>query len=180
MIVYKAMHESGLPRLAEIDRSEVIRVGYEVRHGELIEKDVVWDTPTFMPEGDGEHTVAAQIAFCKSHMERGAVAVGVFEEELLVAVGLLTPDIRPGTAQLSYLHVSASHRRMGIATALAHQLLEIARAHGAKRVYVSATPSGSAVGFYQSLGFDLVDKPLPELYELEPDDIHMILDLEDG
>jgi ribosomal protein S18 acetylase RimI-like enzyme len=178
MIVYMAINESELSRLAEIDRSEVIRVGYEVRHGELVEVDVVWDTPNFMPEGEGEHTIAAQIAFCKSHLGRGALAIGAFDEGALVAVGLLTPDIRPGTAQLSYLHVSASHRRMGIATALVRQLLEIAQAHGSKRVYVSATPSGSAVGFYKSLGFDLVESPLPELYEQEPDDIHMILDLE--
>jgi hypothetical protein len=49
---------------------------------------------------------------------------------------------------------------------------------GSKRIYVSAVPSESAVGFYKSFGFDLVAEPLSELYELEPDDIHMILELD--
>ena len=45
----------------------------------------------------------------------------------------------------------------------------------AENVYVSATPSESAVGFYKSLGFTLIAEPLPELFALEPEDIHMIL-----
>jgi hypothetical protein len=38
---------------------------------------------------------------------------------------------------------------------------------------VSATPSESAVGIYLRMGFEPVDEPLVELYELEPEDIHM-------
>ncbi|NIM96026.1 MAG: GNAT family N-acetyltransferase [Anaerolineales bacterium] len=178
-ISYRTIHKSKISRLAEIDRTEVIRIGYEVRDGELVEKDVMWDTPNFLLGGEGEHTVAAQIAFCRSHMVRDAIAIGAFEGEALVAIGVLTPNIRPEMAQFSYLHVSASHRRRGIASAIARQLFEHARTHGFKRVYVSATPSESAVGFYKSFGFDLVEKPLPELYELEPDDIHMILELKE-
>jgi hypothetical protein len=41
------------------------------------------------------------------------------------------------------------------------------------RMYVSATPSESAVGFYLRHGFTPVADPLPELFELEPEDIHM-------
>lgn len=48
-----------------------------------------------------------------------------------------------------------------------------ARATGAEQIYVSATPSQSAVGIYMRFGFEPVEDPLPELYELEPDDIHM-------
>jgi N-acetylglutamate synthase-like GNAT family acetyltransferase len=57
------------------------------------------------------------------------------------------------------------------------RLLALARELGAIRVYVSATPSQSAVEFYRGLGFELVSEPLPELYALEPEDIHMILEL---
>jgi ribosomal protein S18 acetylase RimI-like enzyme len=179
VISYRTMHKSELSRLAEIDRTEVIRVGYEVRDGELVEKAVVWDTPNFLPDGEGEHTVAEQIAFCESHMGRDAIAIGAFEGEALVAIGVLTPNIRPEMDQFSYLHVSASHRRKGIASAITRHLFEHTLARRSKRVYVSATPSQSAVGFYKSFGFDLVEEPLPELYGLEPDDIHMILELED-
>jgi hypothetical protein len=44
----------------------------------------------------------------------------------------------------------------------------------AKQMYVSAKPSGSAVGFYLSQGFRPADTPIPELYELEPENIHML------
>lgn len=38
---------------------------------------------------------------------------------------------------------------------------------------VSATPSGSAVGFYTSRGCRVVDAPHPELFAKEPEDIHL-------
>jgi GNAT superfamily N-acetyltransferase len=178
VISYKELEVSDLSRIVEIDRSEEIRIGYEVRDGELVEMDVVWDTPNFFAEGEGEHTVAGEIEFCRSHMARNAVAVGGFDGEALVAIGLLTPEIRPGMAQLVYLHVSGQYRRKGIGAAIAHQLLERATTLGAERVYVSAVPSQSAVGFYRSLGFDLIPEPLPDLFELEPDEIHMVLQLD--
>jgi predicted N-acetyltransferase YhbS len=177
MIIYKELSESDLSRIPEIDRSEMIRVGYEVREGALVEMDVMWDTPNFSAEGEGEHTIAGVIDFCKSHMARNALAIGGFDGEGLVAIGILTPDIRPAMAQLAFLHVSRLCRRRGIGAAITRRLLEHANALGAERVYVSAVPSQSAVGFYRTLGFRLVAEPLPELYELEPEDIHMVLEL---
>ncbi len=54
---------------------------------------------------------------------------------------------------------------------------EIARETGASQLYVSSTPSSSAVGFYLSQGCRLVEEVDPELSALEPEDIHLILDL---
>ena len=89
---------------------------------------------------------------------------------------LMTPGIRPGVAQLAYLHVSRLYRRRGVAARLARELMRCASEPGARRIYVSATPSESAVGFYRSPGFRPTD-PMPELLELEPDDVHMIAEL---
>jgi hypothetical protein len=38
---------------------------------------------------------------------------------------------------------------------------------------VSATPSANTVEFYLHLGFQPMAEPLPELFELEPEDIHL-------
>jgi hypothetical protein len=38
---------------------------------------------------------------------------------------------------------------------------------------VSATPSANTVRFYRGRGFELMAHPLPELFELEPEDVHM-------
>ena len=178
MITYRELAETDLSRIAEIDRSEVIYIGYEVRKGALAEIDVLWDIPNFIAEGEGEHTFASEIEFCRSHMARNAIVIGGFDVEALIAIGILTPNIRPEMAQLAFLHVSREYRRKGIGAAITRQLLEQARALGSKRVYVSAVPSESAGGFYKSFGFDLIAEPLPELYELEPDDIHMVLELD--
>lgn len=53
----------------------------------------------------------------------------------------------------------------------------MAHEDGATHLYVSATPTGSAVGFYTSKGFAPTDTPHPDLLAEEPEDIHMILDL---
>ena len=77
-------------------------------------------------------------------------------------------------AQLALLHVSNGFRRNGIGNHLTRELIDEAKTFGADRVYVSSTPSGSAVGFYLSQGFELVDDVIPELFKLEPEDIHML------
>jgi hypothetical protein len=45
---------------------------------------------------------------------------------------------------------------------------------------VSATPSANAVRFYLGRGYEPTAEPLAELYELEPEDVHMQKQLEPG
>jgi ribosomal protein S18 acetylase RimI-like enzyme len=73
--------------------------------------------------------------------------------------------------------VSRNYRRKGIASLLTEEVARLARAGDARRLYVSATPSGPTVEFYRSHGFQPTDEPHEELFALEPDDIHMIRDL---
>jgi N-acetylglutamate synthase-like GNAT family acetyltransferase len=56
---------------------------------------------------------------------------------------------------------------------LVEEILKLAREKGATSIYVSATPSESAIGFYRSMRFDLAEKVNKVLFELEPEDIHM-------
>ncbi len=165
-----------LERIREIDRSERIVVLYRVERDELRAVAVDHDVPSFEPTGDGSHSVAAKVRSCERHMRKGARAIGAFAAGTLIGIGLMTPEIHPGLAQLAFLHVSRAHRRAGVAARIFDELLGFARESGARQVYVSSTPSESAVGFYRSRGFAIAD-PIPELYALEPDDIHMILEL---
>ena len=54
--------------------------------------------------------------------------------------------------------------------------LVVARAKelGAKKLYVSSTPSRHSVRFYHGQGFALTDSPDPELFALEPEDIQLV------
>ena len=159
-------------RLADIDRTETIRIGYRMTDGSLERMDVDWDTPRWFPAGD-EHSVSRLVKFLHEHAERGAIALGAFDGERLAGIAMWQPDIAEGMDQLAFLHVSAGYRRHGIASELCDRLEALARSNGARTFYVSATPSGSAVGFYRSRGFRPTATPDPELFALEPEDIHM-------
>jgi ribosomal protein S18 acetylase RimI-like enzyme len=88
-------------------------------------------------------------------------------------MGLVLPHLRPGIAQLAFLYVSAGHRGRGLGGRLSDELERIARDAGDRSLVVSATPSLNTVGFYRRRGFEPMDEPLPELYELEPEDVHL-------
>jgi ribosomal protein S18 acetylase RimI-like enzyme len=85
----------------------------------------------------------------------------------------VTPHVRPGIAQLAFLHVSDGYRGRGVGSYLTAELERLAREQGDEMMVVSATPSENTVRFYLGRGFEPVADPLPELLELEPEDIHM-------
>ena len=177
MISYHWMEADEVKRIGEIDRSERIRTGYKVADGNLQRMEVNWDSPAWDMEGDGDHSVASLVKFCGEHLERNGRLYGAFDGDNLAGIGLIQHGIGEGMAQLAFLHVSNGYRRNGIGRRIADELIREAKKEGASRMYVSATPSGSAVGFYKSLGFMPTDTPIPELYELEPEDIHMTMDI---
>ena len=172
----RPMEHSEIGRIAEIDRSEHVTLGYVTRDGKLEAEEVDWQVPRWFADGP-EHSVQALVEFLSPILEGGATTLGAFDADSLVGVAVYRPDLADGMAQLVFLHVSNGYRHQGIATRLTEACIKLARQDGARQLYVSATPSESAVGFYQSQGFRLADKPHPALYELEPEDIHMIMTL---
>jgi ribosomal protein S18 acetylase RimI-like enzyme len=180
MIQMTKMPSSEIGRIGDLDRSEQVTLGYYQRDGKLEAEEVDWDVPRWFSDDRSEHSVQANIRAWTPLLEKhGGTMLGAFEGDLLVGVAIYRPNLTEDMAQLAVLHVSKDHRRRGIATKLAAEVIRLARADGVTQLYVSATPSGSAVGFYQSQGFGLVEKPHPALYALEPEDIHMIKALEE-
>lgn len=177
MITIRHMDASELDRIGEIDRSEQVMREYSYRDGSLEARVVDIAVPNWSPTGDHEHTVPGRIAACRALLDQGGTLVGAFAAEALAGVAIYRPHLTPGVANLGVLYVSRSHRRMGVAALLTDEVARLARADGARRLYVSATPSDSAVGFYRSYGFEPTDEPDEALFALEPDDIHMILEL---
>jgi ribosomal protein S18 acetylase RimI-like enzyme len=177
MIEIKQMYESDIDRVAEIDRSEQVTLGYFYRDGQIVSEEVDWSVPRWYAEGDSAHTVQSQVSAWQPLLEQGGTMFGALDGDLLVGLAIYRPQLTETMAQLAVLHVSSGYRRRGIATRLTAEVIRLARRDEATALYVSSSPSQSAVGFYQSQGFRLVDKPHPELYELEPEDIHMIMTL---
>ena len=54
-------------------------------------------------------------------------------------------------------------------------VIKRARNMGAKKLYISATPSKHTVDFYIGLGCKIASEINPELFKLEPEDIHLEL-----
>lgn len=174
MVHLRRMANSEITRIAEIDRSEHVTLAYRVRDRRLEERHVDWHVPRWFGEGNGEHSVQTKVAALSPILDQGGVMWGAFDQDRLVGVAILRPGLTEDMAQLAFLHVSKGYRRQGIATRLTQQASKLAREMGAQRLYVSATESESAVGFYFSQGFELAEEVHPELYALEPEDIHMV------
>jgi GNAT superfamily N-acetyltransferase len=172
VITYRPFVTADLPRICDIDRSERIDALYVQRGTQLEERRGNFDSPNWL-EGDGEHSYAEQQRHVEELMESGATALGAFEGERLAGIGVLVQHLRSGIAQLAYLHVSNGYRAGGIGKRLAEDLDRIACDGGDTEIVVSATPSRNTVRFYMARGYQPMAEPFPELFELEPEDIHL-------
>jgi GNAT superfamily N-acetyltransferase len=162
-----------LARVGEIDRTEQITVLYEQRGTELVERPGNWSASAWDPDGDGEHSVEARRQELEHYVDAGGLAYGAFAGERLVGIGVVVPHLRPAVAQLAFIHVTQALRASGIGSRLCGEMDRVARDAGDTAMVVSATPSANTVRFYRSRGFEPMAEPLPALFELEPEDVHM-------
>lgn len=165
--------------IGALDRSEPVAGEFEVVGGRLAERPVTMsEIPALEPEGDGPHTVASKVRFCASVVaEHDGVVFGAFDGARPAGVAAVAPAFEPPLAWFAYLLVHRADRRRGVASALWDACAAAAREGGAERLYVSAIPTASAVGFYLSRGCRLAEPVHPALFELEPDDVHLVADL---
>jgi GNAT superfamily N-acetyltransferase len=175
-LTIRRMENEEIERIRDIDRSEVIRTGYRQKGREIVAFDVNWDDGGWL-EGDGEHSFGQMIRGARRQLDLGGTAFGAFDGDRLAGIAIYRPRLTPSMGQLALLHVSGGYRRQGVASHLYDEVARMAHADGATQLYVSATPTESAVSFYKSKGFEPTDSPHPELLAEEPDDIHMVLAL---
>jgi GNAT superfamily N-acetyltransferase len=172
------LDETDLSLIAAIDRSEHVDVEYEVTHGRLTERPVTFaEIPAWEADGSGPHSVAGEIAFCASLLADGGILLAASEQDGTIGLAIVDPEFEGPLARLGFLYVSRPHRRLGAAGALWTAAVDLAVAAGATSLYVSAVPTGSAVGFYLSRGCVLADPPHPALLAAEPDDVHLVCPL---
>lgn len=175
MVQVREMAIAELDRLGELDRSEHITGEYVSRDGVLHLRDVDIRAPRWGEPG--EASVQEYVDRWRPIVERGGVLLGAFDGEPLVGVAIYDRSHRAEPAILSVLHVTRSHRGRGVGGALTREVVRLARADGARRLYVSATPTRATVDFYRGQGFEPLATPDPDLLALEPEDIHLALDL---
>jgi len=174
MISISRMKTEDIIRISEIDRTEKITREYLYKECELLEMEVDWNVSRWSLQGDGDHSIQGKIREWKPYLDADGMMFGAFDDELLVGIVILRPHLTGDMAQLVVLYVSKDYRRQGIGTNLTVKVSEIAKQLGTKEMYVSSTPTKNTVDFYLHRGFQLADHVNKELYELEPNDIHMV------
>jgi ribosomal protein S18 acetylase RimI-like enzyme len=156
---------------ATLDRSEIVDGLYRRVDGGLLLREHS-ETITGWPAG----LLDRYLPIWRGAAERGCPLLGARSDGRIVGLAVVNPRHRGDVAQLMSLYVDRSARRRGAAVALCRESFAIARAAGARSIYVSSSPTRGTVGFYWSMGFrparpDQLDH---ELHALEPNDIHMV------
>lgn len=173
MIIIRQMNDTEFDKIIDIDRSETVEAVYVVEQGRLIRKELSMNIPPWNQAGTGSSEADA-FGPWRRWAEGDGVLLGAFNGDRLVGISIFRPDLMPGMGWLALLHISRDYRGQGIGRKLCCQIFERARQAGCTSIYVSSIETCRTVDFYRSLGFVVTDEPHPDLFELEPDDIHMI------
>ena len=155
----------------QIDRREIVENIYYLNNGKLVLKPDYFDIQGWPPGEAEQYTLI--LLDCYDH---GGTFWGALDGEKLVGVGILESKLigsQRDMLQLKFLHVSHDYRKQGIASTLFKLAVEKARSLGAQKLYISATPSENTVNYYTRLGCVLAKEIDPELFGLEPEDIHL-------
>jgi predicted N-acetyltransferase YhbS len=167
----RLLQQDEIPRIWQIDRQEVIENVYYLRDGKLVLEPEYYEMQGWPPGEAEQYTPILLDCY-----DRGGFFWGAFENDTLVGVSVLESKfIGSGQEmlQLKLLQVNHDCRRQGLGTKLFNLAVEKAEALGAKKLYISATPSENTVNYYMRLGCVLATEIEPELFALEPEDIHL-------
>jgi predicted N-acetyltransferase YhbS len=175
MITTRELLREEIEQIWGIDRSEVIENIYNFENGVLVLKPEHFEAQGW-PSGEAEkYTPIFYDCF-----DRGGWFCGLFDEGKLVGTAILENKFigkNKEKLQLKFLHISRAYRNRGLGEQLFELARVMARQRGARRLYISATPSENTVNFYLRLGATLTEEPDPELFAFEPEDIHLECDV---
>ncbi|MDP9802942.1 GNAT family N-acetyltransferase [Acinetobacter calcoaceticus] len=117
----------------------------------------------------------------KQLYEQGSIFIGAFDAaEKLVGLSVVSNQIIADYSNaklLHYFYVDADHQGKGIGAKLMQAAKESAKQLGANQLYISATPSRRTVDFYIKHGAQPLRDPDQQLWQLEPEDIHLLCTL---
>jgi len=170
-MIIRLLQRDEIPFVWQIDRREVIHHIYHLQDGELVLVPEYFDMQGW-PPGEREHYTPVLL----DCFDRGGTFWGAFEDGKIFGTAILESKFigsKSDTLQLKFLHVSRGGRKQGLGKKLFHLAVDHARSLGAKKLYISATPSENTINFYLGLGCVLTTEIDPELFALEPEDIHL-------
>ena len=168
MIEIRQLNPADLPRVADIDVSEEVSQRHRMIDGQLQIVEDNWQRPRW----DAKQWQRNLERWAETLKSDGYL--GAFDGAKMVGFAGLRYQLQPTMAELTLLWIDRSYRHQGVATRLVGEVFRLCKAKGAKSIYVSSTPTIPAVSFYMRQGFRPTSEPDPYLFELEPQDIHMV------
>jgi len=171
MISGRGLSRDEIKAVWTIDRSEIVETVYYLIDGALVLKPEHYDMRGW-PIGEADkYTPILEACY-----DQGGWFYGLFDGERLVGAAVLASRFlggRNARLQLKFLHIGNAYRGKGLGKQLFRLAKTEARRRRATHIYVSATPSEHTVKFYLDLGCTVTREPDPELFALEPYDIHL-------
>lgn len=172
---YRLLERSELELLGEIDRKEIVNEVYYFRDNKLEIVNEFYNIQGWDLEELHEYIDRLQDIY-----DRNGTIYGAFDNKTIVGLGALESKFigkNNDQLKLDMLYISNNYRKKGIGKNLVNLLSKKAKELNAKSIYISATPFKNTVEFYFAIGAKLTNEINKDLYELEPYDIHMILQL---
>lgn len=170
-MIIRILQRQEIPLLWQIDRREIVENIYYLQNGKLILKPDYFDIQGWPPGEAEQYTPILLDCY-----DRGGMFWGAFERDVLVGVAVLESKFigsQQDTLQLKFLHVSRDYRNQGLGARLFNLAVERGKSLGANKLYISATPSENTINYYLRLGCVCASEIDPELFALEPEDIHL-------
>jgi predicted N-acetyltransferase YhbS len=167
---FRQLRRDEIDRVWTIDRREHIDNIYRNIEGELRLEPHNFDVPGWPPEDARIYAPLLLETF-----DRGGNFFAAFDGEQFAGLAVLDTVWRGperDLLQLEFMHVGRDYRGQGLGTTLFERARTAAEERGAKGLYISATPTENTIHFYQGRGAVLT-KSDPELFALEPEDIHL-------
>lgn len=157
----------------QISRRELITQLYIQKQDQLELTDCFYDVENW----DAYH-LENDPPKLKELYQQGASFVGAFNTaEQLVGISVVSNQMitdYPNAKLLQYFYVDADQQGQGIGAKLMQAAKESTKQLGTHQLYISATPSKRTVDFYMKYGAAVLKHPDRELWELEPEDIHLL------
>jgi GNAT superfamily N-acetyltransferase len=171
----RRLERDEIERVWEIDRRETVENVYYLRDGELVLKPEYFDIQGW-PPGKRVHEMPLLL---ECH-DRGGTFWGAFDDDVIVGAAVLEGKFigtQNDTLQLKFLHVGRDQRGQGLGATLFNKAVEQGRALSARTLYISATPTKRTIDFYLRRGCVLATEVDQQLFALEPEDIHLELNI---
>ncbi|CAM2991977.1 GNAT family N-acetyltransferase [Hathewaya histolytica] len=172
---YKLLKRSELSLLGQVDRKEVVNEVYYFRNNKLEIVNEFYNIESWNLKELNEYIIRLEDIY-----DRNGIIYGAFDNNKIVGLAALESKFigrNNDQLKLDMLYISNNYRKKGIGKNLVNLLSKRAKELGAKSLYISATPFKNTVGFYFYMGAKVASEVNKELYELEPYDIHMVLEL---